>query len=115
MLRVNQDGPAHNIPVTLESAKAAYAPANLEIPEASQRTPAETFVKNIMPMTGIPQQFRNNTIPTISRVLEARFHKSDYSTVLVETTRCIAGHYLCLYVSTSARLLIEYDLEYDYV
>jgi hypothetical protein len=35
------------IPVTIESANTAYAPANPDIPDDSQRTPAQTFAEYI--------------------------------------------------------------------
>jgi hypothetical protein len=44
---LSEDIPAHSIPVTIESANAVYAPANLDIPDEPQPTPPQTFAEYI--------------------------------------------------------------------
>jgi hypothetical protein len=77
---LSENVPAHSIPVTLESANAAYEPANLEIPEAPQQMPAETFAEYI---TQLPEW--EHDLITGHREVESHHHMSLSQCLLINT------------------------------
>jgi hypothetical protein len=77
----SQDIPAHSIPVTIESANTACVPANLNIPDEPQRTPAQTFAEYIIAQ--LPEWERG--LIKGNRQVKSDYHQSLSQCLLTKT------------------------------